>query len=51
MLVLEAKVLLHQTDLLISEIALRLSFDDLSYFGRIIQKHTGLSTTDYRQKA
>ena len=51
MLVLEAKVLLHQTDLPISEIAFRLRFDDLSYFGRFFKKHTGLNPTDYRQKA
>ncbi|GAB3220797.1 helix-turn-helix domain-containing protein [Spirosoma arcticum] len=51
MLVLEAKVLLHQMDLPISEIAFRLSFDDLSYFGRFFRKHTGLNPTDYRQKA
>lgn len=51
MLVLEAKVLLHQTDLPISEIAVRLGFDDLSYFGRFIRKHTGLTPTEYRQKA
>lgn len=51
MLLLEAKVLLGQPGLPISEIADRLSFDDLSYFARFFKKHTGLNPTDYRQQA
>ena len=51
MLLLEAKVLLGQPGLPISEIAYRLSFDDLSYFARFFKKHTGLNPTDYRQQA
>ena len=51
MLLLEAKVLLGQPDLSISEIAYRLSFDDLSYFARFFKKHTGLNPTAYRQQA
>ena len=51
MLLLEAKVLLGQPDLTISEIAFRLSFDDLSYFARFFKKHTGLNPTEYRQQA
>lgn len=51
MLLLEAKVLLGQPGLPISEIADRLGFDDLSYFARFFKKHTGLNPTDYRQQA
>ncbi|WP_158552471.1 helix-turn-helix domain-containing protein [Spirosoma telluris] len=51
MLLLEAKVLLGQPGLPISEIADRLSFDDLSYFARFFKKHTGLNPTEYRQQA
>ena len=51
MLVLEAKVLLGQPDLTISEVAFRLSFEDLSYFARFFKKHTGFNPTDYRQQA
>lgn len=51
MLLLEAKVLLGQPALSISEVAYRLSFEDLSYFARFFKKHTGLAPTDYRQQA
>lgn len=51
MLLLEAKVLLGQPGLPISEIADRLGFDNLSYFARFFKKHTGLNPTDYRQQA
>lgn len=51
MLMLEAKVLLGQPRLSISEVAFRLSFDDLSYFARFFKKHTGLTPTEYRQRA
>ncbi|QHW00398.1 helix-turn-helix domain-containing protein [Spirosoma endbachense] len=51
MLLLEAKVLLGQPGLSISEIAYRLSFDDLSYFARFFKKHTCLNPTQYRQQA
>ena len=50
MLLLEAKVLLEQPDLAISEVAYRLGFDDLSYFARFFRKHIGLNPTDYRQQ-
>lgn len=43
-LVLEAKVLLGQPQLPVSEVAYRLSFDDPSYFARFFKKHTGMST-------
>lgn len=51
MLVLEAKVLLHQGSLSVAETAFRLSFDDASYFARFFKKHTGLSPSDFRQQA
>ena len=48
--ILEIKVLLQSTDLDIQEIAERLHFPDLSYFGRFFKRHTGLSATEYRMK-
>jgi AraC-like DNA-binding protein len=50
-LVMEACVLLRQTDLPISEVAAQLRINDLSYFGRLIRKHTGCSPTVYRRLA
>ncbi len=50
-LMLEAKVLLRQTDLSIAEIAFHLSIDDVSYFARLFRKQTGSSPTDYRAQA
>ncbi len=50
-LMLEAKVLLRQTDLSIAEIAFHLSIEDVSYFARLFKKQTGSSPTDYRAQA
>ncbi len=47
MLVLEAKVLLHQQKWNISELAYQLGFDDPSYFGRFFTKHTNQTPTDF----
>ncbi len=51
MLLLEARMLLRQTDLSIAEIAFRLSFGDASYFGKLFRRHTGQTPLDYRQSA
>lgn len=50
-LLLEAKVLLRQTNLSIAEIAVQLSMDDVSYFARLFKKHTGQSPSAYRDQA
>lgn len=51
MLLLEAKVLLRQTDLSVAEVAFRLSFEDASYFGRLFRKNVGQTPLEYRQSA
>lgn len=43
-----AKELLTSTDLPIGEIAYKCGVDDISYFGTIFKKHTGVSPTQYR---
>jgi AraC-like DNA-binding protein len=50
-LLLEAKRLLIHSELTISEIADRLNFEDLSYFGRFFKKHTYCSPRDFRRKS
>lgn len=47
--VMEAKVLLTQTDLTIQEIARRLKFHNQSFFGKYFKLRTGVSPTDYRR--
>ncbi len=47
--ILEAKVLLTQTDLDIMEIAHQLGFDDSSYFSRFFKRHTSTSPANYRK--
>ncbi len=49
-IVIEAKVLLGQTELSISEIALELNFEDQSYFARLFKKYEQVSPTDYRKR-
>jgi AraC family transcriptional activator of pobA len=49
MLLLEAKVLLRQTDLSVAEVAFRLRFEDASYFGRWFRKRVGQTPAAYRQ--
>jgi AraC-like DNA-binding protein len=49
MLILEAKVLLKQNEMNVSEIADYLSFEDPSYFTRLFKKRTGHTPLDYRK--
>ena len=50
MIVLEAKVLLKQTDMQISEIAYKLSQQNHSDFSRFFKAKTGMSPKEYKQK-
>jgi AraC family transcriptional activator of pobA len=49
MLILEAKVLMQISNMIISEIAFEIGFEDISYFGRFFKKHTGYTPTEYRK--
>ncbi|XZF15536.1 AraC family transcriptional regulator [Chitinophagaceae bacterium MMS25-I14] len=49
MLILEAKVLLYQTDFPIGEIAAELGFDDPSYFSRLFKKYEGTTPVAFRK--
>ena len=49
MLLLEAKVLLKQSKMNVSEVADYLNFESLSYFARFFKKHTGHTPLDYRR--
>ena len=51
MLLMEAKILLKQTNMNISEIAFYLRFEDTSYFTRFFKKNTALTPLAYRKKA
>lgn len=46
--VLEAKALLHTSDLSVQQISHRLNFPNQSFFGKYFKKHTGLSPNQYR---
>ncbi len=48
-LVLEARVLLYQSDLSISEIAAEIGFFDASYFSRLFKKYEGVTPLAFRQ--
>ncbi|AWX44406.1 Arabinose operon regulatory protein [Flagellimonas maritima] len=50
MMLLEAKVLLYQTNLNVSEVAYHLNFEDPSYFGRFFKKHTRKTPFEYRKE-
>lgn len=50
MILLEAKVLLKQTDMQISEIAYKLSQQNHSDFSRFFKLKTGMTPKDYKQK-
>jgi AraC-like DNA-binding protein len=49
-LVLEAKVLLHQTDLSVGEVAAALGLFDASYFSRLFKKYAGVTPVAFRKK-
>lgn len=48
MLLLEAKFLLKQSDLNISEIAFKIGRNEISDFGRFFKAQTGMSPSEYR---
>lgn len=48
-IVLEAKVLLHQSDLSISEVAAEVGIFDASYFSRLFKKYEGVTPLVFRQ--
>lgn len=48
-ILLEAKYLLYQTNLSVSEIAIQVGYYDQSYFSRIFKKHEGLTPVQYRK--
>ena len=47
---MEAKMLLHTTDLTIQEISSRLNFTNQSFFGKYFKHHAGISPTQFRDK-
>ncbi|MBD3903318.1 helix-turn-helix domain-containing protein [Chryseobacterium sp. Ch-15] len=47
MIILEAKVLMSENQLNISELAFAMGFEDPSYFGRFFKKHTKLTPSEY----
>ncbi len=49
-IVLEAKVLLHQSNLSISDIASELGYYEQSYFSRIFKKYEGITPLDFRKR-
>ena len=49
MLTLEAKVLLYQPSISISEVSYSIGFDDPSYFGRFFKKQSGQTPTEFRK--
>ena len=48
-IILEAKYLLYQTTLLVSEIAMQIGHEDQSYFSRFFKKHEGITPVQYRK--
>ncbi len=49
MMVLEAKIMLRQTDRSVSEIANELNFQDLSHFTKYFKKYTQLTPVEFRR--
>jgi AraC family transcriptional regulator, transcriptional activator of pobA len=50
MLILEAQVLLRDTNQSVAEIAFQLSFEDAAYFNRFFKQHTSVTPTNFRNK-
>lgn len=50
-IILEAKVLLYQSGLTVAEISYEMGLDDPSYFGRLFKKYTGMTPTEFRNRA
>jgi AraC-like DNA-binding protein len=48
-LITEAKILLYQTNLTVSEISANVGILDQSYFSRIFKKHEGISPVEFRK--
>jgi len=48
-ILLEAKYLLYQTTLSVSEIAMQVGHEDQSYFSRFFKKHEGITPIQYRK--
>lgn len=48
-ILLEAKYLLYQTNLSVSEIAMQVGHEDQSYFSRFFRKHESMSPVQYRK--
>lgn len=46
----KAKIMLHNPDLRISEIAEKVGFEDEKYFYKVFKKHAGLSPNQFRQQ-
>lgn len=46
--ILEAKILLKNTNMTVNQIALHLNFPTQSFFGRYFKQYTGMSPNDYR---
>ena len=51
MLILEAKVLLKETNQSVAEIAYQLSFEDAAYFNRFFKQNAGITPSDFRKKS
>ncbi len=49
-LLLEAKVLLYQTDLSVGSIAAEIGITDASYFSRLFKKYEGITPAQYRKR-
>ena len=49
--ILEAKVLLQNKDLTISQISELLNFDNQSVFGRFFKNHEGISPLEFRKRS
>lgn len=48
-ILLEAKVLLYQSNLSVGEIAAQIGFFDQSYFSRMFKKHEGVTPSEFRR--